>query len=52
MDVGQPPDYLKGLVMFLTSARTNTPELLVKTLEGSEVVGNVLVVGFVMSVLI
>lgn len=43
MDVGQPPDYLKGLVMFLTSAQQNAPDTLVKSLEGSEVVGNVLI---------
>lgn len=43
MDVGQPPDYLKGVVMFLGSLRSKCPSTLVSSIEGSEVVGNVLV---------
>jgi mannose-1-phosphate guanylyltransferase len=41
MDVGQPPDYLTGMCMFLHSNH-RVPESLP---EGTTIVGNVLIVG-------
>ena len=41
MDVGQPKDFLTGMVMYLQYVREKHPELLH---EGSGSIGNVLVV--------
>eukprot|EP00041_Stephanoeca_diplocostata_P019859 m.432749 g.432749 ORF g.432749 m.432749 type:complete len:360 (-) comp21414_c0_seq1:260-1339(-) len=40
MDVGQPPDYLKGMVMYLNSVQQHAPTSLA---TGTQFVGNVLV---------
>ena len=41
MDVGQPKDFLSGMVLHLNSMKSKTPELLY---QGPGVRGNVLVV--------
>ena len=44
MDVGQPKDFLTGMVLYLHHLREEEPSLL---REGPEIIGNVLVVGVV-----
>ena len=44
MDVGQPKDFLTGMVLYLHHLREEEPSLL---REGPEIIGNVLVVSVV-----
>jgi hypothetical protein len=44
MDVGQPPDFLIGTNLFLTWLRKTSPEKLSGPVEGSEIIGDVLLV--------